>query len=61
MDFTVLKIEPVADAAPLILTRYRPSVPDDDETQRIYVMGHPGGEELSVSLRLVAELPPAAQ
>jgi len=50
LDFSIFKIKSTADTEPLVLTKYRPSVPGDDETQRIYVMGHPGGEELSVSL-----------
>ena len=50
LDFSAFSIESADWMECLQLTRYRPSVPKDDETQRIYVMGHPKGDELSVSL-----------
>lgn len=50
LDFSVMKIEPVDGVEPLGLTPYKPAVPQDGETQRIYVIGHPNGGELHVSL-----------
>lgn len=50
LDFSVLKVEPVEKAEPLGLTPYKPAVPEKDETQRIYVIGHPRGGDLQVSL-----------
>ena len=50
LDFSVLRIRAVEDVEPLKPSIYAPAVPKDDETQRIYVVGHPEGGELAVSL-----------
>ena len=50
LDFSVLEIATVGEAEPLGLTKYKPALPQDGETQRIYVIGHPSGGDLHVSL-----------
>jgi len=51
LDVTVLRIVPPAGTAPLQPSSHRPLVPDDDsDPQRIYVIGHPGGRALAISL-----------
>lgn len=50
LDFSVLEIATVDEAEPLELTPYKPALPQDGETQRIYVIGHPSGGDLHVSL-----------
>ncbi len=51
MDVSILRIAAPASAKPLEPNPDLPKVSDDpDAPQRIYVMGHPGGSELAVSL-----------
>jgi hypothetical protein len=51
LDATVLRIEPPPDAAMLELATALPPVPAEGAaSERLYVIGHPGGGELAVSL-----------
>jgi hypothetical protein len=51
LDVSILKINPPVEARLLDLYPYLPEIdPSDPLPQRIYVIGHPGGRELAVSL-----------
>lgn len=51
LDVSVLELErPIEEVEPLKVTQHAPAVPDGDEVQRIYIIGHPNGRDLEVSL-----------
>lgn len=50
LDVSILEIAAPDGAEPLQPTIYSPALPTGDEKQRIYVIGHPEGGELAVSL-----------
>lgn len=51
LDVTILRINPPAGVSMLKPLYYPPVLPNDGQTpQRIYVIGHPGGRELEVTL-----------
>jgi len=51
LDVTILEIKAPEDVNDLIVSKYNPIVAQDgDREQRIYVIGHPKGGELKVSL-----------
>jgi hypothetical protein len=51
LDVSVFEIEAPAELLPLEVTPYRPLIPgENDPPQRIYIIGHPKGGELTVSL-----------
>jgi hypothetical protein len=51
LDVTMLTIDAPPGSAPMPLQRYQPILPQEgDPPQRIYVMGHPKGAELAVSM-----------
>lgn len=51
LDVSILRIDPPSGLRPLETYAYLPKISTDpNEPQRIYVIGHPGGTELAVSL-----------
>ena len=51
LDVSIFEIEMPQDAASLKIYPYSPSVSDDPERrERVYVIGHPNGADLSISL-----------
>lgn len=51
LDVSVLELKAPAEATPLVPYPYLPEIPKENpEIQHIYVIGHPGGNELAVSL-----------